>query len=266
MRQKGNLLFLGTGSSMGIPVVGCHCESCVLASRLKRYEKLRPSALLSVNGKSLLIDCGPDFRRQALKYHIDHLDGILLTHGHFDHTGGIDELRVFGYIKERGPLSFLMSEETEKEIKKRYFYLFERKVKKQLITRLSIKNFNNREGYVLFKGIKIGYVTYVQAGMEVNGFRFGDLAYISDIRRYPSSIFSFLKGTKILVISALRYEKSFLHFSVEEACEFASKVGAETVWLTHLSHEIDFQKKRVLLPKGVNYAYDGLRISFIMRE
>jgi phosphoribosyl 1,2-cyclic phosphate phosphodiesterase len=258
--MRGRLLFLGTGGSLGIPMVGCDCPVCSSNSPLNK--RWRPSVLVKIDGKQFLIDAGPDFRSQALHYHIKTLDGVLLTHAHHDHTAGIDDLRVF-YYKMRRPLPVLLSNETAEDIKMRYYYIFQSGHPYEKFTaRLDLQILPASEGDTIFEGVPITYVTYEQGGMAVNGFRFGNLAYLSDIRNFPSTIFKHLIGIKILVISALRHDPSPLHFSVDEAIDFAREVGAEMVWLTHISHELDHDQTNNYLLSHIRVAYDGLEIDF----
>lgn len=259
--MNGRLLFLGTGSSAGIPLIGCQCEVCTSPSPFNK--RLRPSALVSVNNKKFLIDAGPDFRQQALRYNITALDGVVFTHAHFDHTAGIDDLRIYFFWSKK-PLPTLVSKDTAKEIKIRFDYLFkyselyDNKTPRIVFHELP----DELEGKIVFEEIPITYVTFEQGGMKVNGFRFNDLAYISDIRNYPETIFQYLKGIKTVVVSALRHQSSPLHFSVEEAVNFIEKTGAEKAWLTHVSHDLEHNKMNELLPPHIKMAYDGLEIDF----
>jgi phosphoribosyl 1,2-cyclic phosphate phosphodiesterase len=258
--MNNHLLFLGTGASMGVPVIGCNCAVC--HSTLKFNHRLRPSALLVVNQKKLLIDTGPDFRQQALHHKIDALDGLIFTHAHHDHTAGLDDLRAIFYKKE-DPLPILLSPETAHDIIKRFDYLFlPNPYLPEKGSRFALYELPNKQGEIIFEGIKIRYLTYEQGGMQVNGYRFGDLAYLTDIKIFNESIFDSLYGVKKLVISALRFTSSPLHFTVDEAVDFATKVGAEEVWLTHISHDLDHEKVNAYLPDHINLAYDGLTIYF----
>lgn len=260
MMTKGKFQFLGTGGSMGIPVIGCNCKVCKSESPCNN--RMRPSGLITIGKKRLLIDAGPDFRFQALKYHIDHLDGVLMTHAHHDHIAGIDELRVY-YMRSKYPLPFLLSEETAIDLKRRYDYIFnDSSITEKLVPRLTLQTLTGTHGEVHFLDTKIGYISYEQAGMRVTGFRFGDFAYVSDISHYPESIFSHLEGIKTLVLSALRHEKSHFHLSVDEAVGFANRVGAHTTWLTHISHDLDHEETNTYLPPHVRMSYDGLELHF----
>lgn len=244
---------------MGVPVIGCSCPVC--RSDNPKNKRTRPGALLSVAGRTLLIDAGPDFRDQALCHRIDRLDGVILTHAHHDHTAGIDDLRIY-YMLSGEAVPCLMSTETFDDLEKRYSYIFhKRKNPDQLTSKIDLHLLKDERGEAAFSDIPIRYFTYVQAGMPVTGIRVGDFAYVSDIKEYPETIFEDLQGVKTLVVSALRFPSSPLHFSVDEAVAFSKKVGANATWLTHLSHELDHEKVNAYLPSNIRLAYDGLQIA-----
>lgn len=258
--SQNEFLFLGTGGSSGIPMIGCPCRVC--ASLDPCDKRLRPSGLIVSNGKKLLIDAGPDFRLQALRYQIDQLDGILITHSHFDHIAGLDELRAY-YLLHRTPLSVLLSKPTYLEIRRRYDYFFqERSQDASLPAQLDFHVIEEERGVVSFLGLEIGFTRYEQSGMQVTGFRFGSFAYISDIRQYPETIFEDLAGVDTLVLSMLRRQSSFMHLNLEEAIAFARKVGASRTYFTHMSHEIEHAAGSALLPEGIHLAYDGLKLEW----
>lgn len=261
--MEGQLLFLGTGASTGIPLIGCHCEVC--SSHDPLNHRLRPSALITIEGKKILIDAGPDFRAQAITYKIDALDGVLFTHTHYDHIAGLDELRIY-YIRSKQNLPVLLSESSLTEIKRRYYYLFEQKSdEKSLSAQLDFTTLKGKRGKVSFLGIPFSYMSYSQGGMEVTGFRWGDLAYVTDIYSYEETIFEDLKGVKTLIVSAVANRPSPVHFSIEQAVEFAQKVGAEKTWFVHMCHLLDHEKTNELLPSGIALAYDGLTVEFKIR-
>lgn len=261
MNTIGQFIFLGTGGSMGLPVIGCHCAVC--ESPLSFNKRMRPSGLIQVGTNKILIDAGPDYRTQALTYQIDRLDGVIFTHAHHDHSAGIDDLRVY-YMHSRKPLPCLMSRATYDELKHRYSYIFtstETQLDK-LTTRMAIQFLENERGIVDFVSLRMRYFTYEQGGMAVNGLRCGNLSFVSDIRNYPETIFEDLAGTEILILSALRFTPSPLHFTVDEAVSFAEKVKAKKVWLTHIAHELDHEKTNSYLPSHIRLAYDGLKLEF----
>lgn len=258
--MKGKFLFLGSGASTGIPLISCDCPVCT--SNDPHNKRLRPSILLSIEDKKILIDPSPDLRTQALKFGIKHLDGVIITHTHYDHIGGIDELRVF-FIRSGRPLPVLLSETSLQELKKRYYYLFEEKSSERSLTaQLNFIPLNDKSGKIDFQQIPLSYFTYYQGGMQVTGFRFGDIAYVSDIYKYDESIFNELKNVKNLIVSAIGYKPSLVHLTLDQAIEFAKKVGAEKTWLNHMSHQVDHEKANAELPDTINLSFDGLELEF----
>lgn len=257
--MKGRLIFLGTGGSVGVPVIGCSCAVC--CSKEVVNQRSRPSILIQCAHRQFLVDAGPDFRQQALRQGLTHLDGLLLTHAHHDHTAGLDDLRPIYYRRET-PLPILLSADTARDIQQRYYYLFQAEGNPYFIARLNLQILPAQEGEVIFEGLSIQYVTYVQGGMAVNGFRLGNVAYLSDIRDFSPSIYSHLENLDVLIVSALKYTVSPMHFSVDEAIDFAKRVQAKHVYFTHLSHELDYEQTNAYLPANMRLAYDGLEIEF----
>lgn len=260
MSKVGKFLFLGTGGSTGVPLVGCTCSVCTSTSHFNK--RLRPAGLFQMQRKNFLLDVGPDFRQQALAYKIKRIDGLLLTHTHFDHIAGIDDLRAF-YFMQESPIPCLLSKETLQEIKTRSPYLIKPLKKNTSISvRLDFQLLEKDFGEVHFEGIDWRYVSYLQAGMKVTGYIIGNFAYISDIRTFDEKIFSHLRGIDILVLSALRKSKSEMHFNLDEALAFARKVGAKKTYLTHVAHDLDHAKINRKLPQDVRLGYDGLEITY----
>ncbi len=254
LEMSGKLLFLGTGASMGTPVIACSCDVC--KSTDPKNHRLRPSALLTVGGKRFLIDAGPDFRTQALRAHMMDLDGVILTHTHHDHTAGLDDLRVFDFYHQK-KLPCLLSKDSLEEIRQSYPFFF-----KPGKNRFEFEVFENDFGEVSFGGFVWKYGSYTQNGMKVTGYRLGSLAYVLDIKEYSDEIFTFLKGVKTLVLSALRERPSPAHLTIEDAIIFAHKVGAEKTYFSHVSHEVDHATVSKKLPPDIELAYDGLEVTF----
>jgi phosphoribosyl 1,2-cyclic phosphate phosphodiesterase len=253
---KSFFLFLGTGASSGIPEIGCHCNVCRSIS--KKNKRLRPSLLVKVKNKTLLIDASPDFRTQALRHHINHIDALLLTHAHYDHIGGIDDLRVFSFASKK-PINCFLSEETFREVEKRFSYLFKKnKENETLSARFNFSILEEDKGEFVFQGVKINYFSYFQKNVKVLGYRIGKLAYVSDIKEYKEDIFESLKNLDVLVLSALRENFSPVQFNLEEAIAFAKEVKAKKTYFTHIAHEIYHEKILETLPENIFLAYDGL--------
>lgn len=245
---------------MAVPVLGCHCDVC--SSHDPRNKRLRPSAFIRCDDRKVLIDCGPDFRAQALREHLTHLDAMILTHGHYDHVGGMDDLRAL-FFQRKKPLPCYLSHETADDIKRRFDYMFrERPALHSLQPSLELRQFESDRCAIEVDGLKLKIISYQQLGMQVNGIIAGNLAYVSDIRSYPETIFDDLRGIDTLIVSALRFTPSPVHFSVDEAIDFSKKVGAKKTWFTHIAHELDHEKTTMYLPENVHLAYDGLELKF----
>lgn len=257
------LVFLGTGASLGTPVVGCHCPIC--HSDVPHNKRLRTAALLRLPFKRFLIDCGPDFRQQALREDLGKIDGLFLTHAHYDHIAALDELRIYA-MRQQKSMPTLLSATTAEEVYRRFSYIFVAKEidGKKIPPQLELQRLPALEGTIDFCGLTTRYVTYEQSGMPVNGYRWGDLAYLTDIRHFPESIFTMLQDIKILIIGALKFTPSPFHFTIDEAIEFSKKTSAKRVWLTHISHEVEHEKTNAYLPDNIRLAYDGLEIPFLL--
>jgi phosphoribosyl 1,2-cyclic phosphate phosphodiesterase len=254
--MKGFFQFLGTGASAGVPLIGCKCPVCLSTS--SKNKRFRPSGILQIGGKTLLIDITPDFRSQALQFHVDTIDGLLLTHTHYDHIAGIDEVRIFN-VRQKKPLPCLLSKESFEEIQKRYYYFFT----KELSAKLDFTVLEEEMGVKEFMGIQIGYCSFSQGGMKVTGFRVGEFAYITDLRNFDDSIFKALHGVKKLVVSALNVDATPFHLSLQEAVQFADRVGAVEAWITHIGHFLDHDAINERLPSHVRMGYDGLKLEFL---
>ena len=255
--MESRLRFLGTGSSLGIPVLGCKCAICLSSD--SKNKRMRSGALLQVEGKTFLIDVGPDYKEQALKNNIDSLDGLILTHSHYDHMGGFDDLRAYSYLGKKLPC--LMLKTTFKELKTSCFYLIKPSLENPDYSPFfSWHLLQETHGKVVFEELQMEYVSFFQMGMQVMGLKIGKFAYISDIKEYGPDVVAQLEGTETLVLSALRKTPSPMHFSVDEALAFIALIKPQRTYLTHIAHEIDHETLLKELPPSVLIAYDGLEI------
>ncbi len=256
--MKNSFLFLGTGASMGTPVVTCKCAICTSNDPLNH--RLRPAGLLKLGEQRFLIDTGPDFRQQALRCGLDRLDGVLITHTHFDHIAGIDDLRVYYFLLHQ-TLPCLLSQDSYEDIKKTHGYFFKKSTDDVMGgTRFQFQIIQNDFGTENFCGHNWQILTFEQGGMKVTGFRLGSFAYVMDLKNFSSEIYEALKGVEVLVMSALRYKPSPAHLSMDEALVFAARVGAKQTWFSHIAHDLDHETTNQQLPAGVKLAYDGLEI------
>ncbi|MGM9749153.1 MAG: MBL fold metallo-hydrolase [Candidatus Cryptobacteroides sp.] len=282
---KVKLTFLGTGTSQGVPMIGCNCQVC--KSSDPRDKRLRASVLVDWDGMRLLVDAGPDFRWQMLRSGVSHLDAILLTHNHKDHTGGLDDIRAFNYL-ERKASEIWCEEYVAESLKKEYSYAFEAKKypgapewnihlidenpfevavyeNTKLLTWESGVGYSYEESSQapkIEKSVKVIPIRGMHYKLPVLGYRFGDIAYCTDMNYIPEEEFAKLKGLKHFVINTVKNGKHISHFSLEEAIAVAQKVGAEHSWLTHLSHQLPcYEELAASLPDGILPAYDGLVIT-----
>lgn len=249
------LTFLGTGTSTGNPEIGCQCEVCRSAD--PRDWRLRTSALVEVDGKSLLIDCGPDFRWQMIRNGISHLDAILLTHEHYDHVGGLDDVRPM--CREHG-MEIYAERNVIEAIRTRLPYVFREHrypgVPNLLMREIDLSPFE-------VAGVRVIPIRVMHAKLPILGFRIGDLAYMTDIKSLPETEFPKLEGVRMLVLDALRELPHLSHESLGEALALAERIAPEETYFVHMSHRIGLHAEiEHRLPPHTHYAYDGLRLEF----
>lgn len=248
--------FLGTGTSQGIPIIGSTHPVC-LSSDFKD-KRLRVSVLIEWDNYSYVIDCGPDFRQQMLRAGSDRIDGIVFTHEHSDHVLGFDDIRPF-YFRQ-GDIPIYAHKRVLKALKKRFDYVFKTKNKYPGAPTV-IQNRIKNEPFLL-KNLEVIPINGKHDKLQVFGFKFGDFAYLTDMKTVKAEEVEKIKNVKVLVVNALRIEPHLSHFNLEEAIQFIAEVNPETAYLTHISHLLGFheaiQKK---LPKNVFLAYDGLEIN-----
>ena len=282
--NKTILKFLGTGTSQGVPMIGCGCDVC--RSRDPRDKRLRASVLVEHEGLAILVDAGPDFRQQMLREGVSHLDAILLTHNHKDHTGGLDDIRAFNYLEKRAT-EIYCEKYVEDALRMEYSYAFAEKkypgAPEWHVHNIDENPFEIRcggpyevlswepgKGYVHstagendpVKTANIIPIRGMHYKLPVLGYRFGDIAYCTDMNHIPEEEFAKLEGLEHFIINCVKYGKHISHYSLEEAVEVAQCVGAKHTWLTHLSHQLPcYNELAAELPAGILPAYDGLVIS-----
>ncbi|MBQ3249249.1 MAG: MBL fold metallo-hydrolase [Alistipes sp.] len=252
------LTFLGTGTSQGVPVIGCKCAVC--RSEDRRDRRLRTSAMLDVEGVRIAIDAGPDFRYQMLREGVTRLDAILLTHQHKDHTAGIDDVRAFNFVDYPTirTMHIYGNRTTINRVLHEYDYAFAEN-KYRGVPVIELHTIDEQQPFSIGGVEIVPIVGEHSSRFRSVGYRIGDLAYITDFSRIEPSEEAKLIGVKVLVINALRWEPHDSHFSVGEALDVIRRVQPERAFLTHMSHGIGLHAEaEARLPEGVNFAYDGL--------
>ncbi|MBQ7017375.1 MAG: MBL fold metallo-hydrolase [Bacteroidales bacterium] len=262
----GKITFLGTGTSQGIPMIGCTCKVCKSAD--PRDNRLRTSALVEHNGFRILIDCGPDFRQQMLRQNISDLDAVILTHQHKDHTGGMDDIRAFNYFR-KAAFPIYAEPNVQESLKMEYSYAFAEH-KYPGVPDYTLHTIGE-EPFTITKSLPDGTEVSIEITpirvyhyrLPILGFRIGNMAYITDGSSIPATEFDKLQGLELFIINTVRKEKHISHFSLPEALDVVEKVGAPRNFLTHLSHQIGTHKElEAILPPNVKPAYDTLELEF----
>ena len=248
---------MGTGTSSGVPMLGCSCPVCRSAD--PRDKRLRASVYVEYEGLKLLVDAGPDFRSQMLRENISHIDAILLTHNHKDHTGGLDDVRSFNYFEKRA-FPIYCEPYVQASLRQEYAYAFEEHpypgAPQYDLHTIGEEPFK-------INGVEIIPVRALHYMLPVLGFRFGAFGYLTDASSISDEQIEKFRGVDIFVVNTIRYEKHISHFNVAEAMQVVEKVGARRSFFTHLSHQLPAHEAfKAALPPGVEPAYDGLQLVF----
>ncbi len=262
--MDGRLIFLGTGTSMGVPTLGCTCPVCTSAD--PRDFRRRPSVMLRWKDAAdndveriVVIDTGPDFRFQALDQKLRRLDAVFYTHGHADHILGLDDLRPlsFAVAREGGQIPLYAAADTIAILERIYDYTFAPDATYPTRARVKLEPLAETTAV---HGVEFQRVPILHGTMEISGFRFGNTAYLTDASTIPESSFALLEGLEHLVLPALRHKPHPSHATVQQAVAWAERIGARHTWLTHIAHELGHEQTNTMLPDTVRMAYDGLEL------
>lgn len=255
------LVILGSGTSHGIPVIGCSCPICT--STNPKDTRLRSSALIiGDEGEYILIDSGPEFRIQALKEGLTHIDAVLITHSHADHLHGIDDVRIF--TRDR-VIPVYANKPCVKDIKSRFSYIFKKTQEGGGKPHLSLHSILPPYTPFYIGTVRIEPIPLYHGNLPILGWKFGDTAYLTDCNHIPQTSYAILQGVKNLVIDSLRARKHSTHFNFEQALQEINEIGAEQAWFTHICHDFSHDQivewiQRTGTDKKIEPAYDGLRI------
>ncbi len=249
--------FLGTGTSQGVPLIACKCNVC--GSSDLRDKRLRSSVMIEDDGTCVVIDSGPDFRQQMLREHVKHLDALIFTHSHKDHTAGMDDVRAFNYFSNKA-MDVYASVHTQMALKREFQYIFD-ETDYPGIPKVDLHTIKAGEAF------QIGSMNFIpfevfHHRMPVLGFRIKNFTYITDANHIPDYSKQLIFNTEVLVLNALRREAHISHFTLSEAIEESRIIGAQQTYLTHISHQMGLHNQlEQELPAGVFAAYDGLTLS-----
>ena len=260
--MQAKLTFMGTGTSMGVPTLGCRCAVCTSAD--PHDNRLRPSVAIEWTGaearkRTVVIDTGPDFRQQALRYGIDRIDAVFYTHAHADHILGMDDLRPLSYTAFRagGPIPLYADADTAETLERIYDYTFAPGTTYANRARVELRPLTDR---MRIHEVEFLRIPVLHGNQEISGFRFGNTAYLTDVSFIPESSFNLLRNLENLVLPALRHVPHPSHANVELAVAWAKRIGARHTWFTHIAHELGHDETNKMLPPGVALAYDGLEL------
>jgi phosphoribosyl 1,2-cyclic phosphate phosphodiesterase len=250
------ITFLGTGTSQGVPIIGCQCLVCV--SNDIKDNRLRSSILIETESTTVVIDSGPDFRQQLLRAKVKKLDGLVFTHSHKDHVAGMDDVRAFNFLQGK-PVDIFASTETQEVIRNEFPYIFSN-LDYPGIPKINLFTIDKDTPFTI-GDIHLQPIEVLHYKMPVLGFRTNDFTYITDANYISNDELTKVMGTKYLVLNALRREPHISHFTLEEAIDLSKKINAQSTFFTHISHQLGLHKDvEKELPNGINLAYDTFSI------
>ena len=256
MKHSIELEFLGTGTSQGVPVIGCNCVVCTSTNTLDK--RLRSSVLVTMNDVKIVVDTGTDFRQQMLRSNTNRIDAVLYTHAHADHVLGLDDIRAINF-QQKMDMPLYATEQTEQSIRSIFHYAFSEN-KYPGVPQVYFERIGGKPFTVL--GHAVMPIAAQHGGMEVTGFRFGDLTYLTDVKSISAKELDKVRGSKTVIINALRLKEHHSHFNLQQALEFLNEIAPQQGYLTHISHLLGTHERvSSLLPSNVHLAYDGLKLT-----
>lgn len=261
--MKAEIIVLGSGTSMGVPTLGCRCAVCT--SPDPRNRRTRPSIAIQWNnaGKehTVLVDTGPDFREQALREKIRHVDAVFYTHAHADHILGLDDLRPLSFEHKPAFLPLFTDEKTADILRRVFEYTFSADSTYPTRARVELRGLEGTETAEV-DGARFQRVPLTHGDLQVAGFRFGTAAYLTDMSSIPEASLPLLEGLEVVILDALRPQPHPSHATIPESLKWVERVAPQRAWFTHMSHEVDHEATEKGFPAHVRLAYDGLRIPF----
>jgi len=254
-KQQMQITVLGSGTSQGVPVVGCECRVC--KSNDPRDKRLRTSVLVEAAGTNIVIDAGPDFRQQMLRAGVKKLDAVVITHNHKDHTGGLDDVRAYNWIQKK-PMDIFGRESVLEAIQHEFPYAFGEN-RYPGVPDIRLHKINNQAFSI--DNLRLIPIDALHHKMPVFGFRIGDFSYLTDANHIEPRELDKMKGSRVVILNALRKEKHISHFTLDEAAEILEYLAPEKGYITHVSHQMGLSREiDPLLPENISLAYDGLTI------
>jgi phosphoribosyl 1,2-cyclic phosphate phosphodiesterase len=254
--MNAEIVILGSGTSMGVPTLGCNCSVC--SSPDPHDTRTRPSIAVQWDNHTVVIDTGPDFREQALREHIRSIDAVLYTHPHADHILGMDDLRPLSFQHPQG-LPLYADDETAAVLHRIFEYTFSPNAKYPTRARVELRPLNGQE-FVEIVGLRFQRVPVLHGDITVAGYRFGNAAYLTDINVIPEASLPLLENVDVLIIDALRWNHHPSHNNVAQALNWIHRIQPHRAFFTHIAHELEHARTEATLPAHVRLAYDGLRI------
>ncbi|MDP9040289.1 MAG: MBL fold metallo-hydrolase [Acidobacteriota bacterium] len=268
--MEATLTFLGSGTSMGVPTLGCGCAVCVsatpaglyMAPAVPRNRRTRPSVMIEWGGHTVVIDTGPDFHAQAIREGLRQVDAVLYTHGHADHVLGMDDLRPLTF-RHAGGVPLYADAPTADTIERVFDYTFRKQNRYPTSARVNLIRIPAEPGAEIdLFGVRFLRVPVIHGKEEITGYRFGAAAYLTDLSDVPDSALDLLRDLDVLILDALRPSPHPSHSHLSKSVAIAEQLAANRTFFTHMGHELDHDATEAILPAGMKLAYDGLRLQF----